>query len=350
MHKHRDILLQETIEFPKPHVDDHIDSQAINGLRCLYNLLRMVDETFSTSSRNLRTSSRIMWPNDTGMWLVGLQTQLSAAIPADMRLDKNQAPDLYVTLQWLKAQVLLSSTPSHPLSSTSTEESMTLSYPINISHDLLQILSYSDLLSIEIDGVGVVCNKASQVTQQILIPSQIEKIFDTTYSLADVMALNPIKTNTYEVGPRNYLSTFLRYIGALRNGETKYSGLLQAKIQDLHPTLTNSLGINPTLPPQPSTRSSEDSSQPHPSGMSRVDSDGSSHGSPYTTSSSGVGPSSGMASSSSQFSTTAHGSSNQYTDPNLTGPASSRDSVRSDGMDYPPSHHYLNGPYGSGIH
>ena len=158
LHKHRDILLQETIEFPEPHVDDHIDEMAINGLLCLYNLFRMVDDTFSTSWRNLRASSRIMWPNNTGMWLVGLQTQLSAAIPADMKLNKNQAPDLHVTQQWLRTQVWLLSTASSPLSSTSTEESMTLSYPIKISQDLLETLSYSDIPSIEIHGVGVVCD------------------------------------------------------------------------------------------------------------------------------------------------------------------------------------------------
>lgn len=162
------------------------------------------------------------------------------------------------------------------------------------------------------------------------------------------MALHPIETNTYEVGPRDYLSTFLRYIGALKNGETKYLGLLQAKIQDLHPTLANSLGINPSIPVQPSAHSSRGSSLQHPSSMSRLDSDGDSRGRPYTTSSSAVGSSSGIVSSSLQFSMTGHGSSNQSTDPNLTGPASSRDSGLSDGMDHSPSHPYPNVHYGSG--
>ena len=156
------------------------------------------------------------------------------------------------------------------------------------------------------------------------------------------MALNPIETNKYELGPRDYLSTFLRYIGALRNGETKYLGLLQAKIHDLHPALANSLGINPSISWQPSTHPSRGSSQPHPSGMSRFGSDGNSRGSLYTTSLSGVGPSSGIVSSSLQFSMTGHGSSNQSTDPTLTSPANSRDSVLSDGMEYLPSHPYPN--------
>lgn len=161
------------------------------------------------------------------------------------------------------------------------------------------------------------------------------------------MALNPIETNTYEVGPRDYLSTFLRYIRALRNGETKYLGLLQAKIQDSNPTLANSLGINLSVAPQSSTHSSRGSAQPHPPGMSRVHGDGGSRGSPYTTSTSGGGSSKGTVSSSLQFSMTGHGS-DQSTDPNLTGPTSNRDSVLSDGMDHSPIHPYPNVHYGSG--
>lgn len=176
---------------------------------------------------------------------------------------------------------------------------------------------------------------------------QIEKIFDIAYSLADVMALDPVETNTYEVGPRDFLSTFLQYITALRNGETKYLGLLQAKIREVHPALANSLGLPIQPPPRSSTHSSATSSQTLPSAVSHIKTEPSSHASPYPTSSS-LASGGAIGSSSLQFSLPGHGASTNTsnTDPNLTGPPSSRDGGLSEGLGPPATHpyHYPSGP------
>ena len=83
---------------------------------------------------------------------------------------------------------------------------------------------------------------------------QAEKLFDIAYSLADIIALNSIETGTYEVGPRDHLTTFLNLVSTLRNGETKFVGLLQAKIREVLPAMAISLGLPP--PPPPATPSS----------------------------------------------------------------------------------------------
>ena len=74
--------------------------------------------------------------------------------------------------------------------------------------------------------------------------------------------LNPIETGTYEVGPRDYLTTFWHYVSTLRNGETKFVGLLQAKIREVHPTLAVSLGFPPPTPSSTHSRSSSNNPRP----------------------------------------------------------------------------------------
>jgi hypothetical protein len=75
--------------------------------------------------------------------------------------------------------------------------------------------------------------------------SQVEKLFDIAYTLIDVMAVVPLDTTPYTVGPRDHLSRILWLITTLRGGETRYASLLHAKIHEALPNLAASLGLPP---------------------------------------------------------------------------------------------------------
>ena len=107
----------------------------------------------------------------------------------------------------------------------------------------------------------------------MLIPSpkQVEKLFDIAYSLADIMALNQIETGTYEVGPRDHLTTFLSLVSTLRDGETRFVSLLQSKIREVLPAMAISLGLPlPGPPATPSSTQSANSSNAPPSLMPSI--------------------------------------------------------------------------------
>ena len=103
------------------------------------------------------------------------------------------------------------------------------------------------------------------------------------YSLADIIALNAIESATYEEGPRDYLTTFFRLVMILRDGETKFVTLLQAKIREVLPSLAMYLNI-PHAPPQTpsSTQSGGSSSNALVPPMHRIDSAESGMSSPYS--------------------------------------------------------------------
>ena len=76
-------------------------------------------------------------------------------------------------------------------------------------------------------------------------------MFDIAYVLIDVIALFPGETTTFEVGPRDHLSHFLRLISAISNGESRFIGLLQSKIREVLPSMAASLNLAPTSAPSP---------------------------------------------------------------------------------------------------
>ncbi|KAI4145302.1 MAG: hypothetical protein LQ340_006334, partial [Diploschistes diacapsis] len=264
LHKHRDILLHETIDFPQPDPDDPVDELGIKGLTCLYNMFGAVDDRFSETWTSLRSATRVAWPQNTATWLAGLQQQLTEAVPLDLKCTKIQEADLRVTQQWLRLVVWQLSTASGCLSSAAHDESMTLLYPIKLSKELAETLQY-----IEVSAMDV------------------EKLFDIAYSLADIIALNAVETGTYEAGPGDHLTAFLSFVSTLRNGETKFVGLLQAKIREVLPSLAISLGLlhPPPPPPTPSSTRSASSSgnahQPLIPPLGRLDGTESSVSSPY---------------------------------------------------------------------
>ena len=288
MHKHRDILLHETVSFPQARADDPLDELGIIGLTCLYNLFKIVEDPFSEAWTSLRSSTQVAWPPNTALWLTGIQQELDKAVPADLKCTKIQEADLRVTQQWLRLVVWQLSTASGCLSSTAHDESMTLLYPIKLSKDLADTLQYIDVEAMDVHGIALVRITFvwTRARANMLSMLQAEKLFDIAYSLTDLVALKAVETGTYEDGPKDHLTLFLRLVSTLRNGETKFVGLLQAKIREVLPTLAVYLGIPfPAPPATPTSTQSASSSgtplQPLIPPLARLDSNESTVSSPY---------------------------------------------------------------------
>ena len=64
---------------------------------------------------------------------------------------------------------------------------------------------------------------------------QVEKLFDITCTLIDVLACVPGGT-TFEFGPRDYLSQLLGIISNLRGGQKRFMPLLMSKMHDTLPS------------------------------------------------------------------------------------------------------------------
>lgn len=155
LHKHRDVSFHATIEFPKPEPEP-LEDLGIIGLTCLYNLFRIVDGNVSEIWNNLRSETPVVWPRNTAIWLAQLQQQLTEAVPIDLKCTEIQEADVRITQQWLRTIVWQLSTASGCLSSTASNESMTLSYPIEIAKDLAAITARLSLESMEVHGIGLV--------------------------------------------------------------------------------------------------------------------------------------------------------------------------------------------------
>ena len=67
--------------------------------------------------------------------------------------------------------------------------------------------------------------------------TQIEKIFDITCTLIDVMSCVPVQLRSFELGPQDYLNQLLTLISTLRGGETRYLPLVRAKISETLPSV-----------------------------------------------------------------------------------------------------------------
>lgn len=73
---------------------------------------------------------------------------------------------------------------------------------------------------------------------------QIEKLFDISCCLSDVIACTSFSPDSFTLGPRDYVSRFLTLIQTLRGGQTRYLPLLLAKLQEVLPNLPLPRSLN----------------------------------------------------------------------------------------------------------
>ncbi|MCJ1376176.1 hypothetical protein MMC20_007416 [Loxospora ochrophaea] len=215
LQKHRPTTLHESIKLPT--LDEEPgEGLAIAGFIHLVNLFRPFDETFIGLWNKTRTECSTAW-------LAQLQRRLAEALPENLDCTESQASDLRTTQQWLRTIVWQLSITNGFLSSTSSDSSMTFGYPIDIAQDLASVSGQLTRHSMELHGIGL-----------------IEKLFDVSCTLADVMSCVPIESTTFSVGPQDYLNRFLHLISTLRGGESRYVPLLVAKINTTLPAIASS--------------------------------------------------------------------------------------------------------------
>ena len=119
-------------------------------------MLRVVDETFLVIRRGLQAITGAILPANIALWLIRLQTELDAAIPADVQFDEEQSADLYVTKYWLTSQILLVAAASGCLRSTSSNRTLTMLDPVGLTKDMLYVLRCIDAQTTKPRGAAVV--------------------------------------------------------------------------------------------------------------------------------------------------------------------------------------------------
>lgn len=85
-----------------------------------------------------------------------MQRQLLEALPVYLDTTESQAADLRTSQHWLRTMVWQLSIANGYLSSTSSDASMTFTYPIQIAKDLVAVSNALSQRSMEIHGVGLV--------------------------------------------------------------------------------------------------------------------------------------------------------------------------------------------------
>ncbi|KAF2154552.1 hypothetical protein K461DRAFT_222293 [Myriangium duriaei CBS 260.36] len=217
LQRHRPLSLQATINLPSME-EDPTESVEISGFLRLIHLFRPFDDTFV----GLWNKTRVDCTTD---WLTELQHQLTDALPAYLQTTETQAADLRVSQQWLKTMIWQLSISHGYLSSTATDPSMTFQYPIGLARELISSASSFSQAAMEVHGIGLV-----------------EKLFDITCTLIDVLACVPVGS-TFEFGPRDYLNQLLTLISNLRGGHKRFMPLLQSKMHDNLPSSIPNSGI-----------------------------------------------------------------------------------------------------------
>lgn len=221
LQRHRPLSLHATIELPNLD-EDAAERQIIVGFLHMINLFRPFDDTFVGLWNKTRNGCSTAW-------LAQLQQQLSGALPKKLNSTKTQAADIFTSQQWLRTIVWQLSIANGYLSSTSSNSSMTLKYPIEIAKDLMADVSHLPQKALEVHGIGL-----------------IEKLFDVACTVTDVIACVPLDTNVSDVGPSEYLNQFLILISNLRGGDSRYLPLLLAKVSENLPAMTTPISKMPT--------------------------------------------------------------------------------------------------------
>ncbi|KZF25090.1 hypothetical protein L228DRAFT_265572 [Xylona heveae TC161] len=213
LQRHRPLSLHSTIEMA-PVDEDPSETVVLSGFNHMVNLYRPLDDMFVGLWNKARADCSTPW-------LAQLQKQIACSLPATLTCTESQAADLRTSQQWLRTMVWQLSITNGYLSSSSSEDSMTFKYPIDIARDLITFTGQLSRQAMEVHGVGL-----------------IEKLFDVACTLTDVMSCVPISSDGLQLGPRDYLNEVLALVSTLRGGESRYLPLLLAKINDTFPVLS----------------------------------------------------------------------------------------------------------------
>lgn len=208
----RPLSLHASINLPTLE-EDPSETVELSGFLHLVNLYRPFDDTFVGFWNKNRTGC-------TPEFLTRLQQELSDALPLYLQSTESQAVDLRCSQQWLRTMVWQLSISHGLLSSSAKDSSMTFQFPIDVSRDLLSATNQYSQQSMEIHGIGLV-----------------EKLFDISCTLVDVISYVPIEQDNFKYGPRDYLQQMMTLISGLRGGQQRYMPLLASKINETMPNV-----------------------------------------------------------------------------------------------------------------
>jgi hypothetical protein len=212
LQRHRPLTLRATLELPvaEPHISD---AQVLPGFLDLISLFRHFDVDFIETWNSDAASSS----SDTSASFLILQDYLKQALPSVLSYSEMQQADLLISRQWLKVMVWQLCVSRTALSSTGTDDSMSLQYPVTIARDAVLVSQLLPTRALEANGVGI-----------------LEKIFDIGCSLADLLALKAGSNalSTMEVGPVDTLMEIVRILCTTLGGSYKHTNLLVQKTTD----------------------------------------------------------------------------------------------------------------------
>ncbi|KAF4973865.1 hypothetical protein FZEAL_9183 [Fusarium zealandicum] len=210
LQRHRPLTLQPTIDLPAD--ESGREKNIISGFRDLIFLFQNFDDDF-LNVWNLQSSG----PAASSKSLIRLQTILQSGLPHVSSCTESQKADLLVTRQWLKTMVWQLCVSKTLLSSSTQEESMSISYPVTIARDIILASNVVSLSAFDANGVGIA-----------------EKVFDIGCSLADVLAVQPELAHLVagELGPMDYLMELLRIVSTVGGGSSRHLQILAEKVND----------------------------------------------------------------------------------------------------------------------
>ncbi|KIW08889.1 uncharacterized protein PV09_00811 [Verruconis gallopava] len=209
--RHRPLTLYDTIELPTVD-EDPTETVQLTGFIHLIKLYKPFDETFfGLWNRTVHGT--------VPSWLVQLQQQLSDALPTYLDGTETQVVDLKISQQWLKIMIWQLAISHGFISSMASDNTLSFRFPIEISRELVEMAANFSQHAMEVHGSGIV-----------------EKLFDVACTLVDVMACVPLSPTSYDMGPRQYLNSFVSLISSLRVGQSRFLPLLQNKIAEVLPS------------------------------------------------------------------------------------------------------------------
>jgi hypothetical protein len=142
------LTLYDTIQPPTTD-EDPTETIQLSGFIHLIKLYKPFDETFFGLWNRTRHGA-------VPSWLVGLQRQLSEALPDYIESTETQAVDLKMSQQWLKTMVWQLAISHGFISSMASDNTLSFRYPIEISRDLVEMSNEFSQHAMEVHGIGLV--------------------------------------------------------------------------------------------------------------------------------------------------------------------------------------------------
>ena len=144
----RPLTLHATIKTPDLEENPE-EAVEIQGFLHLIQLFKPFDDTFVG-----------LWNQSIDKcdaeWIIALQRQLASALPKYLDSTQTQAVDLRTSQQWLKIMIWQLSISHRLLSSKASESALTLTFPIQLSGEMVAEANQFPQEAMEVHGIGLI--------------------------------------------------------------------------------------------------------------------------------------------------------------------------------------------------